>query len=262
VAPPGAAPTVLVTRPAGQGDSLCERLEAAGFTVTRQPLLALEPLDGLAPAQRRLVADLDRYQHCIFISRNAVRYGLELLFDYWPQWPVGVACYAVGDSTASALREAGLAVRTPGADMTSEGLLALPELVAVRGDRVLIVKGEGGRQALRETLGSRGAEVDELACYRRVAPALDGAGLRDRLAREAVRLILISSGEALANLTALLQPRETHKLADITLVVPSARVAEEAVAAGWQQPVVAANAADDAMLAAAQRWWSALGESE
>jgi uroporphyrinogen-III synthase len=111
-------------------------------------------------------------------------------------------------------------------------------------------------------LGSRGAEVDELACYRRVAPALDGAGLRDRLAREAVRLILISSGEALANLTALLQPRETHKLADITLVVPSARVAEEAVAAGWRQPVVAANAADDAMLAAAQRWWSALGESE
>jgi uroporphyrinogen-III synthase len=259
---PGPAPTVLVTRPAGQGDSLCERLEAAGFTVTRQPLLALEPLDGLAPAQRRLVEDLDRYQHCIFISRNAVRFGLELLFDYWPQWPVGVACYAVGDSTAAALREAGLIVRTPGADMTSEGLLALPELVAVRGDRVLIVKGEGGRQALRETLGFRGAEVDELACYRRVAPALDGPGLRDRLAREAVRLILISSGEALANLTALLQPRETHKLADITLVVPSARVAEEAVAAGWQQPVVAANAADDAMLAAAQRWWSALGESE
>ncbi|KGE04019.1 uroporphyrinogen-III synthase [Pseudohaliea rubra] len=259
---PGSAPTVLVTRPAGQADSLCGRLEAAGFAVVRQPLLALEPFAGLPAAQRRLVQELDRFQHCIFISSNAVRFGLELLQRAWPRWPAGVACYAVGDSTAAALRDAGLSVRTPGADMTSEGLLALPALCAVTGQRVLIVKGEGGRQALRETLGSRGAEVEELACYRRVAPAVDGAALAERLQHDAVRLILISSGEALANLTALLKPRETHKLADITLVVPSARVAEDAVSAGWQQPVVAANAADDAMLAAAQRWRSALGESE
>jgi len=255
-------PAVLVTRPEGQADDLCERLRSAGFTVTREPLLALEPLAVLPPARRRLVEALDHFQHCIFISRNAVRFGLPLLSGYWPRWPAGLACYAVGDSTAAALREAGLSVHTPGQEMTSEGLLALPALQAVDGQRVLIVKGEGGRQALREALGSRGASVSELACYRRVAPAVDGAALAARLLRESVQLILISSGEALANLTALLKPRETHKLADITLVVPSPRVAQEAVAAGWRPPVVAANAADDAMLAAAQRWRSALGESE
>ncbi len=256
------APRVLVTRPAGQADGLCERLRSAGFSVSREPLLALEPLGELAPSGRRLVQDLDRFQHCIFISRNAVHFGLALLFDYWPRWPVGVACYAVGDSTAAALRDAGLVVQTPGEDMTSEGLLALPPLQAVHGQRVLIVKGEGGRQALRETLVSRGAAVSELACYRRVAPALDGAALAARLLGESVQLILISSGEALANLTALLKPRETHKLARITLVVPSPRVAAEDVAAGWRQPEVAANAADDAMLAAAQRWWSGQRENE
>jgi hypothetical protein len=44
--------------------------------------------------------------------------------------------------------------------------------------------------------------------------------------------------------------------------VPSARVAAEAADAGWSRVRVAENAADDAMLAALERWWSDLGESE
>jgi uroporphyrinogen-III synthase len=138
--------------------------------------------------------------------------------------------------------------------MTSEGLLSLPSLVQVRGQQVLIVKGVGGRTALRDTLRRRGASVEEFCCYRRGAPDLDpdtfAALLRDR----AVRAILASSGEVLDNLDALLR-RGADALsvrAGCFLIVPSERVATQARDEGWQSVSVASNASDAAMLAALQ----------
>ncbi len=161
---------MLVTRPAGQARGLCESLEEMGFGVHHQPLLVLEPLESLSADGRQHLLDLDLYRHIIFISANAVRYGMERIDDYWPQLPVGINWYAVGSSTAALLAERGLDPVTPGEDMSSEGLLALPGLAEVACERVLIVKGEGGRQALRQALVERGARVDERACYRRVCP--------------------------------------------------------------------------------------------
>lgn len=257
---PAERPGILVTRPEGQEEALCESLRRAGFPVSHQPLLLLEPLATVSATQRRLLAELDRFRHCIFISNNAVRFGLALIREASPRWPPALSCYAVGDSTAAALRAEGLAVQTPGETMTSEGLLALPALNGVAGERVLIVKGEGGRQALRKRLSARGARVSELACYRRRAPAVDPVAFRQQLERDRVRVILVSSGEALANLSALLRPGETHNFTAVTLVVPSARVATEAAEAGWTRVRVAANAADDAMLTALERWWSEQGD--
>lgn len=253
---------MLVTRPAGQAEALCERVEGAGFAVSRQPLLTIEPLPAPAPAQRRLLRSLDACRHCIFISGNAVRFGLPWIRDHWPTWPPALRCYAVGEGTAASLRAEGLAVLTPGARMTSEGLLALPTLSDVAGEGVVIVKGEGGRRELAQRLSARGARVHDLVCYRRGTPAIDPAALRQQLARDGVRAILVSSAEALAKLSALLRSRETHKLPPVTLIVPSARVASAAADAGWPRVRVAANAADDAMLAALERWWSEQGDRE
>ena len=69
---------VLVTRPAAQAGPLMALLRDAGYQPSHQPLLELEALPQLPPAQRRHVLDLDRYQHVIFISANAVRMGLSL----------------------------------------------------------------------------------------------------------------------------------------------------------------------------------------
>ncbi|MCB1848695.1 MAG: uroporphyrinogen-III synthase, partial [Halieaceae bacterium] len=178
-----AAEAVLVTRPEGQEGTLCAALEARGFRPYHLPLLALESLPELPAAERAKVLALDEYQHVIVVSGNAARYGMERIDEVWPQLPLGPGWYAVGEATARALAGRGIRALTPGADMTSEGLLALPQLQAVGGQRVLIIKGEGGRGAMREELGRRGARVDELACYRRVCPRYAAGEVAARLSQ-------------------------------------------------------------------------------
>jgi uroporphyrinogen-III synthase len=245
---------VLVTRPAGQAQGLCAMLEAAGYRTYHQPLLELQALPELPAPQRQWVLELDRYQHIVFISGNAVHFGMACIEDYWPQLPVGLTWYAIGESTAAQLASRGVAAVTPGAAMTSEGLLAVEQLQSVTGQRILIVKGEGGRATLREELTRRGARVEELACYRRCAPDLAPGELAARLGGWHIEVALISSGEGLSNLLALLSVPETTKFKDISLIVPSQRVAAMAHEAGFEQVATAANASDGAMLRALQEW--------
>jgi uroporphyrinogen-III synthase len=243
-------PAVLVTRPAGQEADLCRAVTAAGFVAHSQPLLELTALPSLAPEQRRRLLDLDCYRHIVFVSGNAVRFGMAWIEALRPRLPGGINWYAVGEATAGLLRAHGVEVFTPAEEMTSEGLLALPRLQRVAGDRVLIVKGEGGRSTLREELSRRGARVEELACYRRSCPSLAPGELAGRLQRWGIGIILLSSGEGLANLVALLAPQEFSKLRHVALIVPSARVADAARQAGFDHIVTADNASDAAMLAA------------
>ena len=247
--------SVLVTRPVGQAQGLVRALVEAGCEpVHHQPMLELAPLDELAAEQRQHLLDLDLYQHIIFISANAVRFGLERIDDYWPQLPAGLIWYAIGGTTASLLQERGLSPLVPAQEINSEGLLDLAQLKGVSGQRVLIVKGVGGRETLRETLSQRGAKVDELACYHRICPKMAPGALADILSREATDVVMISSGEGLSNMLTLLSDKESSNFRDIGLVVPSPRVAALARQAGFNDVVTAANASDAAMLQALQQW--------
>ncbi len=252
--------SVLVTRPEGQAGDLSAAVAAAGFSVHCLPMLQLVPLPELAAARRQQVLDLDHYQHIIFVSGNAVRWGMPWFESLWPQLPVGLYWYAVGAATARQLSAFGVRVQTPDADMSSEGLLALPPLQQVAGQRVLIVKGEGGRDHLAVELERRGAQVDQLPCYRRVRPGLAPGELALKLSLWRVTLVMISSGEGLANMLALLSPAETSKFIHITLLVPSDRVAQMAYAAGFKKVVRAENASDSAMLRALAAWKTSAGE--
>lgn len=255
--------SVLVTRPAGEAaDRLCAAVKAAGYEVYSQPLLELAGLGQLAAAERHMLLDLDHFQHIIFISGNAVRFGMELVNDHWPQLPVGINWYAVGAATAHSLERFHIQAITPGKTMSSEGLLALPYLLNVQGQRVLIIKGEGGRDTLRTELMRRGALVDELACYRRTLPDLPAGQLAAQITQQVIDVIMLSSGEGLANLLLLLSPAETTKLKAVGLIVPSERVADMARGAGFEQIVIAENASDVAMLRALQEWRPSTGDRE
>lgn len=255
-----AANGVLVTRPAGQGDALCKALAGRGWRAHPLPLLALQPLARLPAAERQRVLALAEFEHVIFISANAVRFGMAVIENYWPQLPVGLHWYAVGAGTARALAAYGISARAPEREMTSEGLLALPGLQQVAGARILIVKGVGGRNTLLDALGVRGARVETLACYRRCPPDMRPGELAAAVERWQIGVIMISSGEGLENMLALLDRAETSKLQALTLLLPSARVAAMARAAGFRHITVAENASDEAMLHAFEQWCLGTGE--
>ena len=245
---------VLVTRPAGQADGLIACLRDLGLAVTHLPMLVLETIDPLPGADRQRLLDLDNYDDLIFISANAAQYGVAAIRDYWPQFPVRQQYWAVGASTAAVLSAEGLTAQYPASNMSSEGLLALPGLQDPGERRMLIIKGEGGRDALRAALAGRGARVDTLSCYRRRAPDLDAAEYRDAWGDDPPQLLLVSSGEGLENLARLLSPGENTNVAHTTIIVPSARVAEQADALGWRDIRRAENASDAAVLVAVEAW--------
>ncbi len=249
-----AEPGVLVTRPEGQADKLMQGLRAAGLRPIHLPLLRIEALDPLPGEMRQRVQDLDLYDHVLFISANAARIGTACLEEFWPQWPAGQRYWAVGQSTAEVLEAKGLQVDRPESDMSSEGLLAMPGLADLSGQRSLIVRGEGGREHLAQVLTERGARVDALVCYRREPADYEAAALTEQIGDAPVDIVLISSGEGVETLTRLLRRGEHTNLARATLFAPSQRVAALATDLGWKQVETVENASDRAMLAAAKQW--------
>jgi uroporphyrinogen-III synthase len=244
--------SVCITRPAAQAEVLANALAQAGIVAISQPLLAIESLPQIpAPVRSRVLA-LDEYQHIIFVSLNAVHFGMELINDYWPQLPQGLHWYSVGSATAAALVNFGIDATFPPRQMNA--------LQSVTGDNILIVRGEGGRTTLRETLLARGARVDDLPCYRRTCPIYTPGSFLEALEKSAVRLLVITSSEGLANLLALLSPEETTNLQLRTLLVSSERVADQAREAGFIDVRIARNASDAAIVEAVLQWQEDMGE--
>lgn len=250
---------VLVTRPAHQAEPFCALLERAGAEPVRFPVLAIVP-SPRAGDLAGLAGHLERYDLAIFISANAVQQGLGPLLR-GRAWPAGTAIAAVGRSTATALAEHGLPVAlVPEAGFNSEALLAMPALRDMAGRRVLIVRGEGGRETLAETLRGRGARVEYAEVYRRVLPEVGEAALRDAWRAGGIDAVAVTSVESLRNLWQLAGPDARPLLQAAPLILASGRIAETARELGCRGPLeVAEDATDAAMLAALQRRYRGQG---
>jgi uroporphyrinogen-III synthase len=248
---------VLVTRPRDQQQGFVDLLQRAGARADSYPVLEIAPIDpdgepALAQQARQQWLALDKNQHILFVSTNAVRYGMAAIDQYWPQLPKGIQWYAIGQSTADALQQWPIDCQTETRAMNSEALLALPALQHVAGDKVLIVRGVGGREYLAEQLRARGARVSYAECYRRQLPQRPAGELAELLQRQAYQLVCVHSGESLSNLLALLD-KDISVLQQSSLLVPGQRVAELARQQGLKKIVVADNASSAAMLAALQQ---------
>ena len=251
---PPRGPRVLVTRPAHQAGPFCTALEQAGATPIPFPAIAIGPPPDPASVRAR-ATELARYDLVIFISANAARRGLPLLCPAG-DWPATGAIAAVGSRTAAELVAMGLRVDlVPARGHNTEALLALPALADMAGRRVLIVRGEGGREAMAEGLRARGARVDYAEVYRRELPRADAGPLLADWAAGGVDLVTVTSGQTLRNLWQLLGPAGQPLLQSTPLLLASEQVRRVALELGCRGPlVVAEDATDAAMLAALRRW--------
>ncbi|WP_373079217.1 uroporphyrinogen-III synthase [Zhongshania sp.] len=249
---------VLVTRPADRSGELVAALRGEGAQVLTKPLLNITPL---SPSRhgaelqrcRQQFMDLDRYQYLIFISVNAVNYGMALIEQFWPQWPIGVKVYAIGTATAAALAARDVEVQSfDSLAMNSESLLSTPALLQLQGQKILIVRGLGGREYLAEQLAARGAQVDYAECYQRSSPKLDRGQFQDLLLKEQINIVCVNSGETLHYFNSLLGDM-AHTY---TVLVPGERVAALAASLGFEQVVQAENAGAAATLDALKHYVS------
>lgn len=240
--------TVLNPRPPAQAGPLTAALQAHGADVLTLPLLAVEPL-ALTPESRRMVMDLDRYQGVIHVSANAARLAVRHFQDFWPQWPLGVRHVAVGRATADVLGEAGLDMLCPEQE-DSEGMLALPLLQEVAGQRWLLCRGDQGRELLAETLRQRGAAVDILPLYRRVLPPEAEASWQSL--RQLPDVVILTSATVWQHWQLVAGAQALRP----ALVTVSQRLARQVQAAGAGQ-VLVSDGADPSSLVHALCCWHA-----
>lgn len=234
---------VVITRPREPAEALARALEREGARVFVFPTLAIEDV-AATPELQAALESLGTATMAIFVSAHAVERGVAAARRHAP-WPAGVRVAAVGEATAEALRNSGFgAVVAPRERHDSEGLLGLPELQAVRGTDIVIFRGQGGREKLKEGLEARGARVRYAECYRRVRPQEDPAPLLAAWERGEVQAVSALSGETLANFVAAVGTNGGRHLAGTTLVVPHEAVGAIPQARGFARVLVSPHGAE------------------
>jgi uroporphyrinogen-III synthase len=246
---------VLVTRPEQQAEPLCRLLRDEGARAWKFPGLAIVE----DPAGQRAIAQLANQSApdlLVFVSANAVRFARSLLRS----WPA-VATAAIGPATAQALHQLGHPPRiVPTAGFDTDSLLADSRLLRLNGQRVILLKGSGGRERLAAQFRKRGADLLELALYQRIPPtptpkALDE--LAHLFAAEALQAVTITSLDLAEHLLAALTADLREKFATLCWLVPSQRVA-----AGLRdrqsraELLIADSAEDHDLVAALAGWWT------
>lgn len=251
---------VVVTRPAQQAGALLDGLRAAGAEPLFFPVVDILPLADTAPLH--VLADkLGDYDFAFFVSANAVEQALAVIPR--SRWPSALTMLTVGPGSARALQLAGFDnVILPAERFDSEGVLALPvmEATAIAGKRVLILRGDGGRELLAQTLAARGAQVDVHSCYRRCRANTDSTSLLTSFAAGALHAISFTSSEGASNFAAIVDGA-IHEAGSVALsqrvlaatpcFVPHARIAEHLRSLGAQH-IVLTDAGDAALIASLQ----------
>lgn len=238
--------TVVITRPAGTAGPLSRRVRKLGGIPVAVPGLSLRATADASATHAALRSALEG-DMLVFTSPAAVRFAADLL-----PLVTRATVVAVGRGTARALKVVDVAdVRFPESRQDSEGVLGMPEMNGIAGRRVALIGAPGGRGVLREQLVARGALLEEIHVYHRVAPRIDRRHIDPLLKLSKRSAVLISSAEALEHLHRALIAPAWRRLVQAVAVVSSDRLREIAKQAGFERVTVAKSALPADLLEAA-----------
>ncbi|MGI4846624.1 MAG: uroporphyrinogen-III synthase [Janthinobacterium lividum] len=249
---------IIVTRPLAQATALAARVRALGRAAVVFPLLEIAPL----PDQSALLAalaDLQAYALIAFVSPNAIAAA----FAARPHWPAGLHLAVMGEGSRAALAAHGMndcnaTIISPANTLRtdSQTLLETLDIARLRGRQVLVLRGESGRELLADALHAAGAQVTQVAAYRRQAPVLDQP-MQQRLRSliDSEPTWIVTSSEALrfgvVMAAALDDKNAVAKLQRQQLIVPHQRIEETARQLGFAQ-ILLTGSGDAAVLRALQ----------
>lgn len=209
---------VINTRPAGQHQRLSKWIKQLGGIPIELPLLAIKPTTA-ADWQRLLNAETDLV---IFISANAVTFGLPTLLKHWPNKQPTFA--AIGKTTAKAIESHQCPVSFCPAVQSSEGLITEIQQSKLNLKHVTIVKGHGGRNQLRDYFNKQNIRLTELNVYQRVPPANLSANINKLLLTPKIDVIVITSAQSLKHLFSYCPQAAISRLTACHFLVMSNRI--------------------------------------
>ncbi|WP_088331434.1 uroporphyrinogen-III C-methyltransferase [Lacimicrobium sp. SS2-24] len=244
----------LLLRPEGKCQQSCIRFEAEGIDVVGIPLIDIVAQPDALTQWVEKLHSLPAQSKVIFISTSAARLAVDAMTD--KEWPSQLSYFAVGNSTAALLRQAGVSVQVP-QQQDSEGLLTLAELNAINGQSVLLLKGEGGRPLLAQTLTERGAHLIALNLYRRQRvrqPKPTGPWKPEQ-----IQCIISTSGELMA---AAFDQFDPSWLCSRPWILVSDRLMQEARERGITHVLRSDDASDEALIKTARHFLEQQSMSE
>ena len=243
---------ILVTRPAHQATYLAELIRQCEGTPVLFPALEIVDLPDLH-ALNAIIDRLDEFDLAIFISPNAVNKALNLIRAR-RQLPKRMRIAAIGKGSRVVLERLGVReVIAPSQRFDSEALLSMPELAQVQDKRIIIFRGDGGREVLGDELVRRGAQIEYAECYRRQKPQADSGKLLYLWARGELNVVTVTSIDTLRNLFDLVGKLGQQWLKKTPLFAPHERIAEVAHSLGLEQVFVTAMG-DEGLIAGLIAW--------
>ena len=217
---------VLLTRPLAQVGNLQSLLDDSDLDYVLFPALEINKINTTVPSQT--------YDIIIFISVNAVIYSEEYFSQLFIE-PLKI--FAVGPTTAKKLTDKGVKVDAyPLENASSQELLAIPECGELTDKKILIVRGKGGSETLKNSLKVMN-QVDYLEVYRRTPCEISELHVEsiERFMQTPDGIITANSVESLFNVVKLVKEIRSYHVDQLklrTLVVLSERIKVQAQSIG------------------------------
>ena len=210
---------LISTRPQKTNLQLSDELKKSEINLLSFPLTEIHPLNNYQIFDG-VIKNIKTYQHIIFISTNAVHFFLERVKKLSLQIPKNLIFSSIGPTTKLLLqKKLSVDVHSPIKTFDSEHLLKEKIYNNVEGQKILIIRGEGGRETLKNALEEKGATVTYGECYVRKYVDIDLIQLKNDLVNYHHQFILFSSTNSAKHFIDQLHNIETGWLQNIKIIV-------------------------------------------
>lgn len=229
---------VLLTRPYAKNIELAQLLLANDIYSHNHSLLKSDMVDALITQESMDSADI-----IIAVSENAVNFANQ----QWNAWPQKATYLAIGEATQRCFNAINIDAQFP-QEPTTEGLLKLSCLTDVKHKNIIIMRGNGGRETLANSLAERGANVRYFEVYQRYLTPITPNLCALEWQQHQINIIVVTSGEILQHIYTNIGEKALSWLQSLWLVVPSERIATIARQLGAKQVSVSHGADNESIL--------------
>jgi len=233
---------ILITRPLAQTENLKMLLDASDIKYVVFPSFEVKKINTKVLSKN--------YDVIIFISVNAVNYAE----DYFKKlFASSFKVFAVGPVTAKSLIDKNIKVDCfPKVNSSSKELLAMQGCSELIDKKILIVRGKGGSETLKNNLKKLN-QVDYLEVYERLPCELTNLHTEsiEVFLNSPMGVLMASSNESLFNIVRLLNldsPHNFNKLKSRKLIVFSQKIRVLAESLGFENIKVTLNPSDQDLI--------------